>query len=141
MLQVSSLNVLNRYFRSGLKVTANRTKLLTFLSCVIQRDFHLGLRQCQTIISQNVEKEKEEEYNKAKERSSLLDITKIFRDDQGNEVEDISEHLVRPFANTTNVEFISICVIESEINVQWKPLTVITLGHTATDNINRMNYI
>jgi hypothetical protein len=52
------------------------------------------LQQCQTIISQNVEKEKEEEYNKAKERSSLLDITKIFRDDQGNEVEDISEHLV-----------------------------------------------
>ena len=109
MLQVSSLNVLNRYFRSGLKVTANRTKLLTFLSCVIQRDFHLSLQQCQTIISQNVEKEKEEEYNKAKERSSLLDITKIFRDDQGNEVEDISEHLVRPFANTTNAELFLNC--------------------------------
>ena len=87
-------------------MTVGRNKPVTFSSFVIQRDFNLSSSEGQMI--QNVTKEEErkkvresekdkekEEIKASKERSASLDITKIFRDDEGNEVEDMCEHLVR----------------------------------------------
>ena len=82
--------ILNHIFRTGLKCREQqRTPILT---SIFKRDYNQN-SQLSSQVDQNVKNE--EEIKEKSSTSSGVDLTKIFRDESGHEIEDICEHLVR----------------------------------------------